>query len=246
MFYSIKSLIPYRIKFFLKNKFKDFFYSKRSYSQCGEDIIISSIFESKGIDIISYIDIGANHPYHLSNTAKFYNRSNEKTCLLIEPNAKLANELVLARPNDTVLNIGITPSDKGEVLKFYVMSADVLSTFSSEEVEAYKKMGYRLIETIEIPCKGINEILSNYYENSELNLLSIDVEGFDYDIISSLNFNLFRPNVICIETVKHREFELLARDGKIIDFLVSKNYLVYAQNFVNTIFVDANYLTKVV
>lgn len=242
----IKSYLPRRVKITIKNNFNHFFYGKKSYSQCGEDIIISSIFESKGVKNISYIDIGANHPYHLSNTAKFYNPSNKKTCVLIEPNAKLANELKLARPNDIVLNIGISPFGKGEDLNFYVMNADVLSTFSAAEVESYTRMGYKLIETIKIPCKGINQVLSSYYKNSELNLMSIDVEGFDYEIIASLNFNHYRPNVICVETVSHREYELLARNQKIIDLLIDKKYHLYAQNFVNTIFVDSNYLTKVV
>lgn len=242
----IKLLIPYRIKFTIKNKLKIFFYCKETYSQCGEDIIISSIFESKNIKNISYIDIGANHPYYISNTAKFYTSSNAKTCILIEPNARLANELKRARPNDTVLNIGISPYDKREILKFYVMNADVLSTFSEKEVEAYIKMGYWLVETLEIPCRGINEVLDEYYQKSELNLLSIDVEGLDYDIIASINFNSVRPNVICVETVNYREPEFVKRDDRIIDFLTSKNYHVYAQNFLNTIFVDKNYLSKVV
>src|SRR5689334_18987985 len=45
-----------------------------SYSQCGEDIIIDHVFRLRGIPSPSYIDIGANHPYFINNTAMFYER----------------------------------------------------------------------------------------------------------------------------------------------------------------------------
>ncbi|MDB5014019.1 MAG: Methyltransferase, FkbM family, partial [Daejeonella sp.] len=35
-------------------------YSKNSYSQCGEDLIIQYIFNLRGISQPSYVDIGAN------------------------------------------------------------------------------------------------------------------------------------------------------------------------------------------
>ncbi|BDH60815.1 hypothetical protein MTP04_09450 [Lysinibacillus sp. PLM2] len=49
------------------------YYSKVTYSQFGEDILIGSIlhklkFKGKGF----FIDVGAYHPYKFSNTYKFY------------------------------------------------------------------------------------------------------------------------------------------------------------------------------
>lgn len=45
---------------------------KKSYSQSGEDLIIKYIFDALGIEKPSYIDVGAYHPYCLSNTSLFY------------------------------------------------------------------------------------------------------------------------------------------------------------------------------
>ncbi|MGB5027475.1 MAG: hypothetical protein WBO38_03165, partial [Chitinophagaceae bacterium] len=45
-----------------------FAHMRRSYSQSGEDIIVSYLFERMGIKKPTYLDIGANHPIALSNT----------------------------------------------------------------------------------------------------------------------------------------------------------------------------------
>ena len=50
-----------------------------SFSQCGEDLIVNYIFNLRGISLPSYLDIGANHPYFISNTALFH----KKGCMLI-------------------------------------------------------------------------------------------------------------------------------------------------------------------
>ena len=89
-------------------------------------------------------------------------------------------------------------------------------------------------------------IFKKYFQNLEIDFLNVDVEGFDYDVLNSINFEKYRPKVICIETVKYRsEFEL-QRDYEIIKLLEKSGYIAYAQNFVNTIFVEKNYLSKVV
>src|ERR1035437_2327334 len=58
-----------------------------SYSQCGEDILVGYLFSLRGIKSPSYIDIGANHPWFINNTAFFY----KKGCrgINIEPNQDL-------------------------------------------------------------------------------------------------------------------------------------------------------------
>jgi hypothetical protein len=47
---------------------------KISYAQCGEDLIVDFVFSGLKPPSISYLDIGAHHPTHLSNTYLFYRR----------------------------------------------------------------------------------------------------------------------------------------------------------------------------
>ena len=42
---------------------------RRTYSQMGEDLIVSYIFKNLNIENPTYIDIGASDPFALSNSA---------------------------------------------------------------------------------------------------------------------------------------------------------------------------------
>ena len=52
-------------------------YKQISYSQCGEDLIMNFIFNNLRIEKPSYIDIGAHHPFWLSNTFFFYKKGSK-------------------------------------------------------------------------------------------------------------------------------------------------------------------------
>lgn len=46
----------------------DFRYTRKSFSQFGEDLIIESALNIIKEKNITYLDIGANHPFLISNT----------------------------------------------------------------------------------------------------------------------------------------------------------------------------------
>ena len=65
---------------------------KKSFSQCGEDLIVNYIFGLRGITKPTYLDIGANDPFYLNNTALFY--INGCRGINIEANKVKASQLV--------------------------------------------------------------------------------------------------------------------------------------------------------
>ncbi|MEI7488092.1 MAG: FkbM family methyltransferase, partial [Chryseobacterium sp.] len=67
--------------------------------------------------------------------------------------------------------------------------------------------------------------------------LSLDVEGVDMEILESVDFEKNAPIVICVETVSFSDSSNGVKDFKIADFLGQKGYMVYADTFINTIFV---------
>jgi len=83
------------------------------------------IFFLRGISKPTYIDIGANHPFYLSNTALFY----EKGCrgINIEANPDLIKEFKLRRPADININVGV--GEKEDAMDFFVMEDNTLSSF---------------------------------------------------------------------------------------------------------------------
>ena len=108
--------IKHHIKnYWFEKKHRDADKYKKSYSQCGEDLIVRFIFDQLKITKPSYIDIGAHHPYIISNTSTFY--LNGSKGINIEPNPPFFNLFTRERPNDINLNIGI--SDKEQDLEYF-------------------------------------------------------------------------------------------------------------------------------
>lgn len=106
-------------------------FGNRSFSQFGEDLIVYNYFKSKGIKNPAYMDIGANDPYIISNTALFYIKGSRG--INIEPNKVLFDYIKKCRKKDINLNVGI--GDKNDTLDFYIMNKAVMSTFSKEQAE---------------------------------------------------------------------------------------------------------------
>jgi len=208
--------------------------SKKSYSQCGEDLIMQCLFRELGIDKISYLDIGAHHPSYLSNTYLFYQYGGRGVC--VEPDPSLYEEFSAKRPYDTHLNCGVDaiPGDAD----FYLMSTSTLNTFSRVEAERYQSYGQqRILKIIQIEVKNVNEIISQYFEFPP-NLVSIDVEGLDYVIMQSFDFSKFRPEVFCLETLSYTEDKSERKLTDIIALMEVNGYKTYADTYINTIFVD--------
>lgn len=210
-------------------------FRKKSYSQCGEDLIVDFILSNMKITNPYYLDIGAHHPQYLSNTYLFYKKGGSGIC--IEPDPILFAEILTKRKKDLCINAGVGVEGTSSA-DFYIMSTKTLNTFSRKEAERYQSYGRQLIEKIiKLPLISLNEILSNIKKNN-LNFVSLDVEGLDYEIIKTFNFNLQRPEVFCIETITYTEDNSEQKEYQIIEYLLEHDYMVYADTYINTIFVD--------
>lgn len=217
---------------FEKNRYK-----KISYSQCGEDLIIDFIFGVFKIEKPSYLDIGAHHPYYLSNTAFFYS----KNCkgVSVEPDPALFKVIKKERPRETSLNVGVGLSS-GESADFYIMNIPTLNTFSKSEAERYAAYpGKSIARVVKLPLLTVNEIIEKNFEKSGPNFVSIDVEGMDLDIVKSFDFKKYRPEVFCIETLTYTEDNSEKKLQDIIDYMLGQGYFVYADTYINTVFVEA-------
>ncbi len=207
-----------------------------SYSQCGEDLIVKFIFRELGKNIISYLDIGAHHPTYINNTALFYKTGS--TGVSIEPDPFLFKRIHDERSNDINLNIGIGGGQASTEADFYILSEKTLNTFSKEEAERCVSYGNKKIEKIvKLPLLPINEIMKKYF-NPAPDFISLDVEGYDIVILKSFDFEKFRPKVWCIETLTYTEDKTEQKIQETVDFMISQGYFIYADTYINTIFVD--------
>lgn len=210
---------------------------RKTYSQSGEDILINNIFILRGIKKPSYLDIGANDPYFLSNTALFYIKGSRG--INIEANPNLHKKFNRIRSNDINLNIGI--GLKEDILDFYIMEDNTLSTFSKMECDKMVAQGKPLKEVKRISITTVAKVLEKYCGGQFPDFLSVDVEGLDFEIIQSIDFNNSRPKVICVEASEYSPIGAGAKRVELTDFLVSKGYYEYANTNLNAIMVDRNF-----
>ena len=177
---------------------KKFGHKLVSYAQNTEDIKLFGYFwnmEQPGF----YVDIGANHATHDSVTKFFYVRG--WSGINIEPQKHLIKLLKAERPRDKNICTGI--SDKPGKLRFRQYESNGLSTFSTNLHASYET-GYEQVavryEESELKLVTLQSILRKYAANKAINFLKVDVEGFEYNVIKSNDWKMFRPWVICVES----------------------------------------------
>lgn len=210
---------------------------RKSYSQCGEDIIVDYVFRLRGITNPSYIDIGANHPYFISNTAMFY----ERGCrgINIEANPQLVPAFQAARPENINLNVGI--GDKEGELDFYIMENNTMSCFSEKERDFLVCNGQKLLRTEKIRLTTVSAVLSSYFNDTFPDFLSLDAEGMDFDILKSIDWEKYSPKIICVEAAEFSPIGAGKRRSELIDFLESKGFYEYANTNLNAIMVKRSF-----
>jgi FkbM family methyltransferase len=212
----------------MRRKFFDG-YATKAYSQEGEDLILLRLFEGKRSGF--YIDVGAHHPKRFSNTNLFYKLGWRG--INIEPNSESFNLFLKMRPRDINVQLGV--SDQTALLSYYYFNDPALNTFDSSVVESRAKLdGAVPIKAQEIPVDRLDTILSKYYPNGvEIDFMTIDVEGFDYAVLQSNDWTLFRPKIVLVEALRMSIEKSL--DGEIHQFMKSKGYALCAKTY-NTYF----------
>lgn len=200
-------------------------YFKKSYSQDGEDMLLSSLFEDigprgKGF----YIDIGAHHPFRFSNTAHFYELGWRG--INIEPTPNAISLFEKHRPLDINLNIGI--GEKHDTLKFYCFDEPALNSFSKELSEdRHNNTFYKIQEIKEISIYPLAEILDKHLKpNQHIDFMTIDVEGLDLEVLKSNNWDKYKPEFIFAEDIVN--FGNLQSSG-VYNYLVDVGYELVAK-----------------
>ena len=225
-------------------------YCSASYSQEGEDILLKRIFEPSPISF--YIDIGAHHPYRFSNTYIFYENGARGINIDATPNSMGIFEQV--RPKD--INLELAISDKNETITYYLYNEPALNTFSEELVKERSqqkkfKSHYQIIEQRKLQTYTLEQVLDRYLPNNvTIDFLSVDVEGLDYQVLKSNNWQKYKPKVILfedtslqiIDNLLKSPVDLLLRENGYQPFSKLQGTFIYIENK----FYQAKFLQKIV
>ena len=166
------------------------------YSQFYEDYILGYVFKNQKTGF--YVDVGANDPDKSSVTKYFYLAGWRG--INIEPIPELVEKLNQSRPEDT--NKGVAISDRRGVLIFYKGLGDAsgLSTLSPRIAASHRAKGFKFA-TVKIPVTTLNAVLDEHAKDKpEITFLNVDVEGFEKQVFSSIDFKRYHPRVIMAES----------------------------------------------
>ncbi len=191
---------------------------KGTHAQEGEDKVLETYFKNKEKGF--YIDIGACHPVRFSNTYLFYKRGWNGINIDANPGSmKLFGKY---RPRD--INIEAPISNSHKKINYYIFDEPALNSFSSD-LSKFRadKTKYKILKIVKLKFKKLSEILDEYLvEGTEIDFMSVDVEGYEYEVLSSNNWNKYKPTYLLVE-ILDTELEKISKN-KVYLYLRSKNY----------------------
>ncbi len=171
-----------------------------SYSQNKEDLKILKYFKDK---VGTLLEIGANDGSFLSNSRLLI--ENGWSAHLVEPSSVFKELKKLHKDNDKVscYNIGI--GTKNEKVKFFESGNHVpngkdkalVSSVKLEETKRWRNAGVKFTET-EIELKTFSDFWEEIGK-PQLNFISTDTEGFDWDILQQIDLKEVGCQCLCIE-----------------------------------------------
>lgn len=172
--------------------------SSINYSQTGEDAIIRSLLDEVRPGI--YVDVGCHDPIRSSNTLSLYLHGWRG--VNIDANPGLIARFKATRLRDIAVCAAI--SDREREVVFHEFEDELVSTLSEDLLPEWqgkwKKRGERMVKT-----RTLDSVLREHLDpGTEIDLLSIDVEGHDLNVLQSVDLDLFRPKLIIVE-IHHQD-----------------------------------------
>lgn len=194
----------------IANKFRRVFFINRIFSS---QRILENNFPK--MYAFNFIQVGANDGISFDFLYGFIIQRNSEGVVL-EPVKEYFDELVQNYkdcPKIIKINKAVHPSQKSVVISRISPNAvekypDWVKGIASLDAEHHKKTGIDSSDIIEEEVKADNlmNIINQNLSNKRLDYFQIDTEGFDYEVIKMIDFNVIKPNIIKYESA-HLNYE---------------------------------------
>lgn len=207
----------------------------QSYSLEGEDMIMRSYFSDRSHGF--YVDVGANDPYRQSNTAYFYELG--WTGVNIDASSEVISHLKKVREDDICVRALI--SDKTKRATLYKFNDSALNTVVKKLADRYSRIsGYRIIGKETITALPLKKILDKTVKaGTKIDFMSIDVEGFEMNVLRSNDWSQYKPEVIVCESLDIGSIRDVSK-SEVYKYLVKLGYTCFAKTTTNLFFCYGN------
>ena len=219
-------------------------YSKKSFSISSVDLIIERIFSNFNHGI--YLDIGCNHPIKYNNTYLLFKKGWRG--INVDLDSESIKQFNLMRKNDHNVNTLVTSKDNEEKDLYFYHERSAINTISKDLAEKRENKPKKIIK---LKGVSINTIIKDSpFQNKKINLLSIDIENYEFEALKEFNFAKYNVDVIVSEVtdIDSSKFELYNNslekiiNSKIYELLTRNNYKLI--NWVNSDLVFVNKKSK--
>lgn len=176
------------------------------FSQFGEDAYLQRHYARKAwertgdatqLQMGFYVEVGAFAPKLFSNTYWFYKHGWRG--ITVDPTPGTAAKFDRQRPRDKNLELAI--SDTQGTLTFYHFgSPHVMNSLSKAHADEWAQRLRQVPEEIVVHTVRLEQVLEEHLPAGQpIDFLSVDVEGHDYQVLKSNDWNRFRPELVIFE-----------------------------------------------
>ena len=220
-------------------------YTKKSYSISNVDLIIDRMFSKINSGV--YIDIGCNHPIKFNNTYLLHKRG--WSGINIDLDKTSINEFNKLRPKDYNIQAVVSNNESTKEI-FYYHERSSINTLSEDLADSREEKPKKIISEKTVTLNKIIE--ESPFRDKKINLISIDIENYEYEALRNFNFNKYDVDVIVSEItdISQPSLEIYNQsidyiiNSKIYKLLIENNYKLI--NWINSdlVFVKKNLKLK--
>ena len=196
------------------------FLKKRIFhSNWGIDMMAEDFFKQKKKGF--FVDVGCHQPFLNNNTYLLYKKGWRG--INIDLDFGSIDMFNFFRKEDTNIQAAISDSSEEKNLYFF-HNKSAVNTLSIKE-------GSKAAEVKKVITFTLNKIIENSkYKNKEIDFLSIDVEGYEIEVLKGLDFNRYKPKLVVLEFIDHEIKEFYNQkinnilNSQLNKFMENQNY----------------------
>ena len=204
-----------------------------SYSINAEDVLLRRVFAGRRTGF--FVDVGAEHPVNGNDLFGLYQLGWRG--INVEPNPAYFALLVQQRPED--LNLQLFLSDQpADALPFFIVENTGLSTGDPAQAAIHAGQGTD-VHRVEVRAVTLKQVLDEASPPA-IDILKIDVEGFEERVLRGNDWDRYRPSLIMLEATLPNS--PVRRQTTITAYLEGLGYRFVHHDGLNDFFVEQDFV----